>query len=119
LLVCRDKFNLSPLDYSAIQYHFELFNLSNYDNFDMLCISQLIDVAIDSFNSIVAKDGIVLNLTGLYGLDSLPTYLEKWFMQLWDLAFSAIFKGVSPFKKNDVFIDYYGATHLVKKMIYR
>jgi hypothetical protein len=82
----------------------------NYDNFDMLCISQLIDVAIDSFNSIVAKDGIVLNLTGLYGLDTLPVYLEKWCMQLWDLAFPTVFKGVSTFKKSNVFIDYRGVT---------
>jgi hypothetical protein len=54
----------------------------------------------------VAKDGIVLNMDGLDGPDSLPAYLEKWRMQLWDLAFSTIFKGVSPFKKSDVFVDY-------------
>jgi hypothetical protein len=53
-----------------------------YDIFGMLCKSQLIDVAVDSFNSIVAKDGIVLNLGGLDGPDSLSTYLEKWHMQL-------------------------------------
>jgi hypothetical protein len=57
----------------------------NCDNFDMLCMSQLIDVAVNSFNSIVAKDGIQLNLGGLDGSDTLPEYLEKWRMQLWDL----------------------------------
>jgi hypothetical protein len=75
-----------------------------YNIFCMLCISQLIDAAVDSFNSIVAKDGIVLNLGGLDGLDSLPAYLEKWRMQLWDLAFPAVFKGVFPFKNSNVFI---------------
>ena len=59
----------------------------NYDIFDILCIFQLIVAAADSFNSIVAKDGIVLNLSRLDGLDTLPAYLEKWCMQLWNLAF--------------------------------
>ena len=75
--------------------------------------------AVDSFNSIVAKDSIVLNLGGLDGLDLVPTYLEKWCMQLWDLAFSAVFKDVSLFKKIGVFADYHGATPLVKRVIYR
>jgi hypothetical protein len=67
----------------------------------------------------VAKDGIVFNLTGLNGLDTLPAYLEKWCMQLWDLAFSVVFKDVSSFKKSDVFTDYHGLTLLVKKVIYK
>jgi hypothetical protein len=50
---------------------------------------------------------------------TLPAYLEKWRMQLWDLAFSTIFKGVSPFKKSDVFVDYRGSNLLVKRVIYR
>jgi hypothetical protein len=91
----------------------------NYDIFDIPCIFQLIDAAVDSFNTIVAKDRIVLNLGGLDGPDTLPAYLEKWRMQLWDLAFSSIFKGVSPFKKNDVFVDYRGSNLLVKRVIYR
>jgi hypothetical protein len=52
-----------------VQFSFIL-NLTiflNYDIFDILCIFQLIDAAVDSFNSIVAKDGIVLNLSGLDG----------------------------------------------------
>jgi hypothetical protein len=53
-----------------------------YDIFGMLLKSQLINAAVDSFNSIVTKDGIVLNLSGLDGVDSLPAYLEKWHMQL-------------------------------------
>jgi hypothetical protein len=64
---------------------------------------------VDSFNT---KDGIV---GGLDGPDTLPAYLEKWHMQLWDLAFSTIFKGVCPFKKSDVFVDYCGASLLVKR----
>jgi hypothetical protein len=90
-----------------------------YDIFDTPCIFQLIDAAVDSFNTIVAKDGIVLSLGGLDGPDILPAYLEKWRMQLWDLAFTTIFKGVCPFKKSDVFVDYRGANLLVKKVIYR
>jgi hypothetical protein len=80
---------------------------------------QLIDAVVDSFNSIVAKDRIQLNLGGLDGPDTLPAYLEKWRMQLWDLAFSSIFKGVSPFKKSDVFLDYRRASLLVRRVIYR
>jgi hypothetical protein len=91
----------------------------NYDIFDTPCIFQLIDVAVDSFNTIVAKDGIVLNLGGLDGPDTLPAYLEKWRMQLWDLAFSSIFKGINPFKKSDVFVDYRGSNLLMRKVIYR
>jgi hypothetical protein len=83
----------------------------------MLCISQFIAAAVDSFNSIVAKDGIVLNLSGLDGPDLVPTYLEKWYMQLWDLAFSIVFKDVYSFKKSNVFVDYRGATLLVKRVI--
>jgi hypothetical protein len=67
----------------------------------------------------VAKDGIVLNMDGLVGPDSLPAYLEKWRMQLWDLAFSTIFKGVSPFKKSDVFVDYRRSNLLVKRVVYK
>jgi hypothetical protein len=67
----------------------------------------------------VAKDGIVLNMDGLDGPNSLHAYLEKWRMQLWDLAFSTIFKGVSPFKKSDVFVDYRGSNLLVKRVVYR
>jgi hypothetical protein len=67
----------------------------------------------------VAKDGIFLNMDGLDGPDSLPAYLEKWRMQFWDLAFSTIFKGVSPFKKSDVFVDYRGSNLLVKRVVYR
>jgi hypothetical protein len=55
----------------------------------------------------------------LDGLDALPAYLVKWRMQLWDLAFSTIFKGVSPFKKNDVFVDYRGSNLLMRRVIYR
>jgi hypothetical protein len=73
LLVCRGKFNFSPLDYGTIQLHLEL---------DTPCIFQLIDAVVDSFNTIVAKDGIVLNLGELDGPDTLPTYLEKWHMLL-------------------------------------
>jgi hypothetical protein len=91
----------------------------NYDIFDSPCIFQLIDAAIDSFNNIVTKDGIVLNLGGLDGPDTLPAYLEKWRMQLWDLVFSTIFKGVSPFKKNDVFVDYRASNLLVRRVIYQ
>jgi hypothetical protein len=87
--------------------------------FDTPCIFQLIDAAIDSFNNIVTKDGIVLNLGGLDGPDTLPAYLEKWRMQLWDLVFSTIFKGVSPFKKNDVFVDYRASNLLVRRVIYQ
>jgi hypothetical protein len=65
----------------------------------------------------VAEDGIVLNLGGLDGLDTLPAYLEKWRMQLWDLAFSIVFKDVYSFKKSNVFVDYRGATLLVKRVI--
>jgi hypothetical protein len=65
----------------------------------------------------VAKDGIVLNMGGLDGPDSLLAYIEKWYMQLWDLAFSTFFKGVSPFKKSDVFVDYRGSNLLVKRVI--
>jgi hypothetical protein len=86
----------------------------NYDIFDTPCIFQLV-----SFNTIVAKDGIVLSLGGLDGPDTLPTYLDKWCMQLWDLAFTTIFKGVCPFKKSDVFVDYRGANLLVRRVIYR
>jgi hypothetical protein len=32
-LVCMDKFNLSILDYGAIQYYFEFFNLSKLGQF--------------------------------------------------------------------------------------
>jgi hypothetical protein len=67
----------------------------------------------------VAEDGIVLNLGGLDGLDTLPAYLEKWRMQLWDLAFTTVFKGVCPFKKSDEFVDYHGANLLVKRVIYK
>jgi hypothetical protein len=67
----------------------------------------------------VAKDGIVLNMGGLDGPDSLPAYLEKWRMQLWDLAFSTIFKGVSPFKKSDVFVDYCESNLLMKRVVYK
>jgi hypothetical protein len=67
----------------------------------------------------VAKDGIVLNMGGLDGPDSLLAYLEKWHIQLWDLAFSTIFKGVSPFKKSDVFVDYCGSNLLVKRVVYK
>jgi hypothetical protein len=80
---------------------------------------QLIDATVDSFNSIVAKDGIVLNFSGLNGPDILPAYFKKWGMQLWDLAFSTIFKGVCPFTKSDVFVDYCGANLLMKRVIYR
>jgi hypothetical protein len=55
----------------------------------------------------------------LDGPDTLPAYLEKWRMQLWDLVFSTIFKGVSPFKKNDVFVDYRGSNLLMRRVIYR
>jgi hypothetical protein len=57
-----------------------------YDLFDTSYIFQLIDAVVDSFNTIVAKDGIVLNFGGLDGPDTLPIYLEKWRMQLWDLC---------------------------------
>jgi hypothetical protein len=67
----------------------------------------------------VAKDGIVLNFSRLDGPDTLPAYLEKWRMQLWDLAFSSVFKGVTPFKKSDVFFDYRGSSLLVKRVIYK
>jgi hypothetical protein len=40
-------------------------------------------------------------------------------MQLWDLAFSSVFMGVFPFKKSNVFVDYRGATPLVRRVIYR
>jgi hypothetical protein len=40
-------------------------------------------------------------------------------MQLWDLAFSSVFKGVTPFKKSDVFFDYRGSSLLVKRVIYK
>ena len=52
----------------------------------------------------MAKDGIVLNLGGLDGLDILRAYLEKLCTQLWDLAFSIAFKGVCQFKKSDVLL---------------
>jgi hypothetical protein len=65
----------------------------------------------------VAKDGIVLNMGGLDGPDSPHAYLERWRMQLWDLAFSTIF--VTPFKKSDVFVDYRGSNLLVKRVVYR
>jgi hypothetical protein len=52
----------------------------------------------------VAKDGIVLNLGGLDGPNTLRTYLEKWRTQLWDLAFSTVFKGICQFKKSDVLL---------------
>jgi hypothetical protein len=71
----------------------------------MLCISQLINAAVDSFNSIMAKDEIDLNLGGLDGPNSLPAYLKKWHMQMWDLAFPTVFKGVSPIKKGNVFAN--------------
>jgi hypothetical protein len=87
--------------------------------FDMHCISQLIDAADDSFNSIVAKDGIVLDPGGLDGPYSLLAYLEKWCKQLWDLAFSTVFKGVSPFKKSNYFVDYHRSTLLVKRVNYK
>jgi hypothetical protein len=86
---------------------------------DIFCISQPINALVDSFNSIVAKDGIVLNLGGLDSMDSLQAYLEKWCMQLWDLAFPVVFKGVSPFKKSNVIIDFHGVILLVKIVIYR
>jgi hypothetical protein len=91
----------------------------NFDIFDTPCIFQLIDPAVDSFNTIMAKDGIVLNLGELDGPYTLPAYLKKWRMQLWDLAFSSIFKEVSPFKKSDVFVDYHGSNLLVRRVIYR
>jgi hypothetical protein len=46
-------------------------------------------------------------------------FLEKWVMQLWDLAFPVVFKDVTHFKKNDVFSDYRGVTLLMKRVIYR
>jgi hypothetical protein len=67
-----------------VQFTFIL-NLIIYlhnDIFDIHCIFQLIDAMVDSFNSIVAKDRIVLNLGRLDGSDTLPAYLEKWHMQL-------------------------------------
>jgi hypothetical protein len=67
----------------------------------------------------VAKDGIVLNLGRLDGLDTLPAYLEKWRMQLWESAFSTVFKRICSFKKSDVFLDYRGATLLVRRVIYK
>jgi hypothetical protein len=60
----------------------------------------------------VAKDGIFLNLGRLDGSDTMAAYLEKWRMQLWDLAFSIVFK-------SDVFVDYRGANLLVKRVIYK
>ena len=66
-----------------VQFSFIL-NLTiflNYDIFDILCIFQFIDATVDSFNSIIAKDEIVLDLGRLDGLDTLPIYLEKCCMQ--------------------------------------
>ena len=85
----------------------------------MFYIPQFINATVDSFNSIMAKDGIVLNISRLDGLDSLPTYLKKWCMKLWNLAFLIVFKGITPFKKTDIFSDYLGATLLVKRVICR
>jgi hypothetical protein len=93
--------------------------MQGYDIFDTPCIFQLIDAAVDSFNTTVAKDGIVLNFGGLDGPDTLLAYLEKWRMQLWDLAFSSVFKDVTPFKKSDVFLEYRGSSLFVKRVIYR
>ena len=67
----------------------------------------------------MAEDGIILNLGGLDGLNTLPAYPEKWHIQLWKLAFSAAFKGVCPFKKSDEFVDYHGANLLEKRVIYK
>ena len=67
----------------------------------------------------MANDGIFLNFGGLDGLETSLAYLKKWRMQLWDLAFSYILKGVTLFKKNDVFLDYHGSKLLVKRVIYR
>jgi hypothetical protein len=63
--------------------------------------------------------GIVFNIGGFDGPDSLLAYLEKWRMQLWDLAFSAFFKDATPFKKNNVFADYHGANLLLKREIHK
>jgi hypothetical protein len=90
----------------------------NFDIFDSPYIFQLIDV-VDSFNTIVAKDGIVLNLGELDGPDTLPAYLEKWCIQLWNLAFLSDFRGMSPFKKSDVFVDCRGSNLLVKRVFYK
>jgi hypothetical protein len=40
-------------------------------------------------------------------------------MKLWDLAFITIFKGVCPFKKSDVFVDYREANLILRRVIYR
>lgn len=109
--------SLISLFWIIVQFSFVL-NLtiySNYDIFEVHCIFKLIDVAVDSFNSIVAKDVIVLNLSGLDGPNTLLVYFEKWHMQLWNLVFSTIFKDVYPFKKIDVFVDYCGVTLIVKR----
>jgi hypothetical protein len=68
------------------------------------------NATVDSFKSIVVKEGIVLNLGGF---DSLLAYLKKWCIQLWDLAFPVVFKGVSPLKKSNVFSNYCRVTLLV------
>jgi hypothetical protein len=118
LLVCRGKFNF--LLWIMVQFNFIL-SLTIYLNFGIFnthCIFQLIDAAVDSFNTIVAKDGIVLNFVVLDVPDTLPNYLEKWRISLWESGFSTVFKGVCPFKKRDVFLDYRGATLLVKRVIY-
>jgi hypothetical protein len=113
--------SLISLLWIMVQFSFIL-NLTiylNYDIFEVHCIFQLIDAAVDSFNSIVAKDVIILNLSGLDGPDTLLVYFEKWRMQLWNLAFSTVFKDVCSFKKSDVFVDYCGVTLIVKRKIYR
>jgi hypothetical protein len=53
-----------------------LLNTLTYSSKCCMCFVQLIDAAMEYFNSIVAKDNITFTIGGLDGPSTLPAYLE-------------------------------------------
>ena len=81
-----------------------------------LIFSQLEDAAVKELPDILSALG---GLDGDVEVDSLPDYLEKWRICLWDKAFIAHFSGSDIYGKGTWWKDVKGAHNIVKRLIFR
>ena len=78
--------------------------------------SQLEDAAVKELPDILSALG---GLDGDVEVDSLPDYLEKWRICLWDKAFMSYFSGSEIYGKGTWWKDVKGADNIVKRLIFR
>jgi len=77
------------------------------------------DASVELLEGVVRDDNLKIDMDVPQHPEHPEDYVEGWRRKIWEQGFMAHLKGANYFKKEDLFINFEGSTHAVRRVVFR